>query len=396
METHAHIENRPTAILILALLTTNAMAMSSFHDNAEGNDKKIAVCNPEPPNVAKTMTVCEKETHLSQETQQRRSRHQCLDEMLYNLLDTMPSELISIMTDYDSHELHGKCAVKVHVNATPNCLTILSNGQLAYASDQHRQITLLDRRTLQFITSDTPTKKRKNRSITYLGADRFAYPTENMIKIVTVGDKESSFVQAETKAYTRCFSTIQHGVFAASEVDGTIRLRDAQTGENTNTIPKYGKNFPSCLALLPNKQLIIGSYSGCIHSVHNIDSTPQYTAMRDQHKKSITCFAYLAEASQLASGSNDGVIKIWNLKTQECIRTLIGHKGCVSCLTPLSSGQIASGSDDGRVIVWDLETGKCTPLDLKAPVLSICQLPDGPLAIGVGDKVDNRSIQIWC
>jgi WD40 repeat protein len=395
MEAHTHIENHPMAILIVALLTTNAMAMSINTQNTGASDKTIAVCNPEPPNTTGIMTVCEKETHLSPETQQRRSRHQCLDEILYEILDTTPPELISIMTDYDSHKSKGECIVKVRVNANPNSLTILSNGLLAYASDQHRQIALLDRRTLQFITSDTPTKKCKNRSITYLGADRFAYPTENMITIVTVDGKESSYVKTETKAYTRCFSTIQHGVFASGEVDGTIRLRNATTGECINTIPKNGKNFPSCLALLPNNHLIIGSYSGCIHSVHNIDGTPQYTAMHDQHKKSITCFAYLAEASLLASGSNDGVIKIWDLKTQECIRTLIGHREGINCLTPLDGGQLASGSDDGTVIVWDLETGKCRPLDLKAPVLSICQLPEGPLAIGVGDKVGNRSIQIW-
>jgi WD40 repeat protein len=387
METYTQVATISTVFIITTLLTTHSMAMSGSGD-AKTTTTAIVHDTPRPPNAPGTITVCEKETTLSAATQNRQSRSQCLNDILYEELDPMPQELIDIIKNCDSYELKGECALKVRVNAIPTSLTILSNGLLAYASAQHRQIVLLNRLTLQFITPDTPTKRRKNHPITYLGANRFAYPTQDMIKIVTVEDATASGVQAETKSYTRCFSRIEDGVFATGEIDGAIRLRNARTGACIDTFPKDGRHCPCCLALWPNKQLIVGDYSGSIQILY-FAGTPQSTSMLDQHKKSITCLARLSD-TLLASGSKDGAIKIWYIKTQECIRTLVGHRGGVNCLTPLGN-QLASGSDDGTVIVWDLETGKCTVLDVKAPVLSMCQLPEGPLVVGAGD----RTVQIW-
>lgn len=62
--------------------------------------------------------------------------------------------------------------------------------------------------------------------------------------------------------------------------------------------------------------------------------------------------------------------QIWNFEG-ECLRTLSGHRGGVTCLNfnggeklavlqvlILGSGQVFSGSLDGDLRFWDLETGK--------------------------------------
>ena len=52
----------------------------------------------------------------------------------------------------------------------------------------------------------------------------------------------------------------------------------------------------------------------------------------------------------LVSGSNDGLIKIWDTKTGNEIETLEGH-------TDLSNGQLAGGSLDKTIEIWNTNTG---------------------------------------
>ena len=60
---------------------------------------------------------------------------------------------------------------------------------------------------------------------------------------------------------------------------------------------------------------------------------------------------------KIVSGSQDCTIRVWNLETGECLRTLAGHTGSVNCLDLLDN-IIVSGSSDSTVRVWDLHTGQ--------------------------------------
>jgi len=61
----------------------------------------------------------------------------------------------------------------------------------------------------------------------------------------------------------------------------------------------------------------------------------------------------------LASGSWDKTIKLWNVKTGECIRTLNGHDGMVYSVSFDREGLLASGSWDNTIKLWNVKTGEC-------------------------------------
>ncbi|CAA7260002.1 unnamed protein product [Cyclocybe aegerita] len=58
----------------------------------------------------------------------------------------------------------------------------------------------------------------------------------------------------------------------------------------------------------------------------------------------------------LVSGSGDGAVRMWDMRTGQAHRTLLGHTGPVTCLQ-FDEIHIASGSLDKTLKVWDLRTG---------------------------------------
>ena len=58
----------------------------------------------------------------------------------------------------------------------------------------------------------------------------------------------------------------------------------------------------------------------------------------------------------LASGSGDGCVRLWDLRTGQAHRTLLGHTAPISCLQ-FDETHLVSGSLDKTVRVWDLRMG---------------------------------------
>ena len=98
------------------------------------------------------------------------------------------------------------------------------------------------------------------------------------------------------------------------------------------------------------------------------------------------CPLTVAGQPLLASGGDDGTVRIWDPATGEQRAMLEGHQDWVNAVCPLTvAGQplLASGGDDRTVRIWDPVHGSCT---LVVPIhhagLAIVSL-DGLLAIGL-------------
>ena len=91
--------------------------------------------------------------------------------------------------------------------------------------------------------------------------------------------------------------------------------------------------------------------------------------------------------NKLASGSWDNAIKIWNVDSGECIRTLAGHSGYVMALHLLSDTKLASGSNDSTIKIWNLDSGDCiqTLKGHSTMIFSLQLLAKNQLASGSSD-----------
>ncbi|KAG0016086.1 hypothetical protein BGZ80_009437 [Entomortierella chlamydospora] len=80
-----------------------------------------------------------------------------------------------------------------------------------------------------------------------------------------------------------------------------------------------------------------------------------------QQPKIVDRCAYSEDGKMLAVGLGGGDISLYDSSSWEKIRTLTGHDGDIKCLVfSDTSEQIASGSKDGEVRVWDVKTGECS------------------------------------
>uniref|UniRef100_A0A146KZJ7 Pre-mRNA-splicing factor prp46 n=1 Tax=Lygus hesperus TaxID=30085 RepID=A0A146KZJ7_LYGHE len=78
------------------------------------------------------------------------------------------------------------------------------------------------------------------------------------------------------------------------------------------------------------------------------------------------------------SGGRDSSIRVWDMRTKSCLRTLVGHRHTVTSLGIQGcEPQIVSGSQDTMIRLWDLRSSKTlqTLTHHKKSVRSICIHP---------------------
>jgi len=73
--------------------------------------------------------------------------------------------------------------------------------------------------------------------------------------------------------------------------------------------------------------------------------------------KEVLALSFSPDGQTLAAGCADGKIQLWNTRTQKPV-TLNGHSGPVHSLVFSSDGKLASGSEDKTVRVWSGTTGQ--------------------------------------
>ncbi|KAF9356510.1 Mitochondrial fission protein [Mortierella sp. AD094] len=88
----------------------------------------------------------------------------------------------------------------------------------------------------------------------------------------------------------------------------------------------------------------------------------------------------------LCSGTIDGVLRMWDLRTGQSHRTLVGHTGPVTSLQ-FDEYHVVSGSMDRSVRIWDLRTGGIQEiLQYEDPVNSL-RFDTSKVIVGSGESL---------
>jgi WD40 repeat protein len=132
-----------------------------------------------------------------------------------------------------------------------------------------------------------------------------------------------------------------------------------------------------CVAFHPDGQrLASGDNQG---GLRLWDAAGREVLSRHAHSAPVTAVAFRAGSKQFASASLDGTTKLWHADTGKLLRTLTGHKGHVHALAYSADGKrLATASCNGTVKVWDPDTGKeQLPITAQKLIDTIAFSPDG-------------------
>ncbi|PQE33301.1 Transcriptional repressor tup1 protein [Rutstroemia sp. NJR-2017a WRK4] len=112
----------------------------------------------------------------------------------------------------------------------------------------------------------------------------------------------------------------------------------------------------------------------------------------DGHYIKSVCFSL--DGRYLATGSEDNLIRIWNITSRSIKNVLAGHEGSISSLVfAYDKRTIISGSEDRTIQFWDIESNSNTlVLPIASGITSIAISLDGQyVACGSFDN----SVRIW-
>lgn len=142
---------------------------------------------------------------------------------------------------------------------------------------------------------------------------------------------------------------------------------DILPSEEAISINFGSKNYPECVEFLPDGSgFVTGSSDGFIEvwdvrtGSLKLDLTYQASEKFMMHKSSVLSLAISTDGILLASGSKDGQIKVWRLSSGQCLRTYDGAhaQGITSLMFSQEKNKILSSSFDGTIRIHGIKSGK--------------------------------------
>eukprot|EP01041_Mallomonas_annulata_P004381 gene4381-8724_t len=177
--------------------------------------------------------------------------------------------------------------------------------------------------------------------------------------------------------------------------DASIKIWDVNTGEIIHTIMGHSGAVTS-VSFSSNGQFILSTSSDCSIRLWNV-LTGHEESFLEGHTECILCAIYSPNNNnRIASGSEDKLIKLWNVITSAATTTtttttitlqhemtLEGHNVPVLCLAFSSDGNmLISGSEDQQIRIWNVLDGMFSLLTLLEGCHDVS---------GGGDKL----IKVW-
>lgn len=177
-------------------------------------------------------------------------------------------------------------------------------------------------------------------------------------------------------------------ILVSSGYDQTIKFWEALSGICSRTI-QHGDAQVNRMAITPDKRFLAAAGARSIRLYDIRSNNPNHTLSFDDHTGNVTAVAIQADGKWMASASEDGTVKVWDMRTGHVQRNY-KHKCAVNdVVIHPNQGELISCDSDGNVRIWDLGENTCThrliPED-DVPVTSVSVASDGTMLVAGNNK----------
>jgi hypothetical protein len=131
---------------------------------------------------------------------------------------------------------------------------------------------------------------------------------------------------------------------------------DVETGQVLRSLPDVGEQ----IALSPDGATVaLGDENVTLWDVTSGER------LAEIEQGGVQDLEFSPDGAMLATGSDDGVVRLWDPRTRSLLHSLEGHQGGVTCVAFAPDGSLlVSGGDDGTLRLWRTESGRVRVIDV--------------------------------
>jgi WD40 repeat protein len=184
--------------------------------------------------------------------------------------------------------------------------------------------------------------------------------------------------------------------------DGTVKVWETTTRKCIANFHKHNSEVVCVHISMDGKIGVSGGYDSaihiwdipgknCIRSFTGIEDIGHAVRLSTDNKILFTCCGYDDRKVKVA-------IKVWDLNSGKCLKTMYGHDYAINCLETTHDGRfLISASMDRTIKVWNLKTFTCvkTVEGHVGPVVSLRITPDMKYIISGGGGQNDNTVRIW-
>eukprot|EP01111_Echinosteliopsis_oligospora_P015473 TRINITY_DN6138_c0_g2_i1.p1 TRINITY_DN6138_c0_g2~~TRINITY_DN6138_c0_g2_i1.p1 ORF type:complete len:310 (+),score=84.45 TRINITY_DN6138_c0_g2_i1:86-1015(+) len=148
-------------------------------------------------------------------------------------------------------------------------------------------------------------------------------------------------------------------ILATASYDHTIRLWEAPSGICYRTI-QYADSHINKLEITPDKHYLAAAGNPHIRLFEAGTNNAAPVISFDGHKGNVNAVGFQRDGKWMFSGSDDGSIKIWDLRAAGCQRVYECSGGVNTVILHPNQAELISGDQHGNIRVWDLTANACS------------------------------------
>lgn len=177
-------------------------------------------------------------------------------------------------------------------------------------------------------------------------------------------------------------------ILCTAGYDHTIRFWEPTLGNCYRTL-QYADSQVNCLQITPDKQYLAAAGNPHVRLFEVNTSLPTPIMNFEGHTSSVTAIGFQKDRKWMFTGSEDGTVKIWDLRAPGYQRDYQTKSPINSVALHPNQGELISGDEDGNIRVWDLTSDSCSyelVPDGKTPVRSISMASDASIVVAGNNK----------